>query len=144
MPTKLLGNLPPDKLNGLTRLEDRLLDDPEGTHVIVAIVNAGKVETDTDTGEQTVKVRIRQVEAVLGAGDAESVRRILLRALEDRLGRISIDGFDELFENLTDDHKRMELLLNEHAKDPEEKFVEPRVHPDDPEEDDPEDSDATA
>jgi len=110
---KLQGRLPGDKLNGLSRLEDKLLADPEDTHVIVCVVNSGKVETDTDTGEQTVHVRVRQVEAVLSASDAESARRILIRATEDRMGVAAIPGLDVML----DDMKRMRAITERSAED---------------------------
>lgn len=112
---KLMARLPGDKLNGLTRLEDPLLDnpDPTNTFVIVAVVSAGKVEEDSDSGEKTVHVKLRQVEAVLDPGDAESARRIIIRGTEDRMGVRAIEGLDVLL----DDWSRMDAIMEEAAKD---------------------------
>lgn len=118
MAHKLMGRLPAEKLNGLSRLEDLLLENPvpENTYAIVAIVSAGKVEEDSDTGEKTVHIKLRQVEAVLEPGDGESVRRVLIRATEDRMGVRAIAGLDALL----DDWSRMNTITEEVAKDPDD------------------------
>jgi hypothetical protein len=105
---KFQGKLPSDKLNGLLAIADALVKDPKGTHVIVAVVDAGKVEKETDTGLMTPHARFRQVEVISGPGDIETARRLLVRAQDDRLGRVAIPGIDE---GVMSDLERIERLV---------------------------------
>ena len=92
--TKLASALPKDNdLNGLNALSRHLVDQPERSHIIVAVIDCSKIETIIDTGDVEPTVRILRVEAVNDASskDAEAM---LAAALEKRTGRTVLDGLD--------------------------------------------------
>jgi len=92
--TKLASALPKDNdLNGLNALSRKLIDNPETSHIIVAVVDCSKIETIIDTGDVEPTVRILRVETVNDAStkDAEAM---LAAALEKRTGRTVLPGFD--------------------------------------------------
>lgn len=112
-----MGKLPPAKLNGLLALASELVKNPKGTHIIVAVVDCGKVEKDTDTGEQTPHARFRQVEVISSPGALEDARRLLVQATDERLGRVAIPGIDAL---MMDDLARIEQIVLESAEEKDE------------------------
>jgi len=65
MPIKLSGAAPKDDdANGLSELLIDAVDHPKRPHVIIAVVDTGKVTVDTDTDASTPTLRIRRVEVV--------------------------------------------------------------------------------
>ena len=90
--TKLASKLPTDTdNNGLNALRRQLVNDPTREHVIVAVIDCSKTETDTDTGHVEPTVRLIRVEAVMDS-DTTDARAMLHRALAKRTGRTV--GFD--------------------------------------------------
>jgi hypothetical protein len=84
--TKLTSSLPKGEANGLQHLARALLDNPHDVHVVIALVDCKKIDTDVDTGDVEPTARIRRVEAV--TGDDKSVAATMLRrALERRTGQ---------------------------------------------------------
>ena len=90
MTIKLASQLPTGPAaNGLGPIVGELCRDPEHLHVVIAIVDCKKIETDTDTGDVVPTMRIRTIEAVTGP-DKSAVRTILRRAMERRTGRVEL------------------------------------------------------
>lgn len=88
---KLAGKLPEGIDNGLTRITRDLVDDPEDTHLIVAVIDCSRLTTDVDTGHVIPTVRIRRVEAITDEQVVEIVHRALEQARSDRTGQQVID-----------------------------------------------------
>lgn len=114
---KFQGKLPSPKLNGLLKIAELLVKNPKDTHIIVAVIDCGKVEKDTDTGEQTPHARFRQVEVIQSAGAQEDARRLLVQAMDDRLGRVAIPGIDEA---MLSDLERIERIVTEGSAEEDE------------------------
>ena len=92
--TKLASALPKDNdSNGLNALSRQLVEEPEGRHVIIAVVDCSKIETTIDTNDVEPTVRILRVETVNSA-DRLDADGMLKRALEKRTGRTVLDGLD--------------------------------------------------
>jgi len=92
--TKLASALPKDNdSNGLNALSRQLVEEPEGRHVIIAVVDCSKIETTIDTNDVEPTVRILRVETVNSA-DRLDADEMLKRALEKRTGRTVLDGLD--------------------------------------------------
>jgi hypothetical protein len=108
--TKFSGTLPGGEANGLSALAAQLLRNPQGTHIVVGIIDTKTITTDVDTGDQVPTVRFRRVEPVPGP-DADHVVRIMQRATERRTGAamLPIEMEDELQELL----KSLDLTVNE-------------------------------
>jgi hypothetical protein len=99
--SKIKADLPKDEYrNGLDAIAQALADDPHRKRVIIAIVDCGRVQydhaEDADIDDippgLTATARIRRIEAV-PAGDESLARRLLVRAYENRCGRVTL-GFD--------------------------------------------------
>jgi cephalosporin hydroxylase len=87
--TKLASKLPDD--HGLT---NRLLtNDPEATHLVIAIVDVKVLTTDVDTGDVEPTVRVLNVE-IVNTADGADAQLMLKRALEKRTGKPVLDGLD--------------------------------------------------
>lgn len=69
--------------NGLTTIEQALIDDPEGTHVIVGIIDTRKIITDTDTADTIPYARFTHVEVITGTSE-HSARELLASAALNR------------------------------------------------------------
>lgn len=99
MPLKLSAALPAsDDTNGLGVIADALVASPGDFHVVVAVLDCKKIETDTDTGEQTPTARIRRIEVVTRKDDKARLRALATRAFEKRTGKtvLPLDLEDEL------------------------------------------------
>ena len=105
MSVRIWPTLPKDDArNGLVRVERQLIDDPDQTHVIVAVVNQRRVTSDADTGETIPTARVLHIEAITGA-DADSARQLLTSACKARTGsetlpfesdeQLPLDGDDD-------------------------------------------------
>lgn len=88
--TKLKGALPKhDSQNGLEALDPMICHAPTRQFLVIAVVDADKVTTDVDSGEQEATLRIRRIEAV-PADHAEAVSMVLTGAMEARTGLQSL------------------------------------------------------
>jgi len=97
--TKIASALPKD--HGLT---NRILtNNPEATHLIVAIVDVKQLLTDVDTGDIEPTVRVLNVE-IVNTADGADAQLMLKRALEKRTGKTVLDGLD--FTDVTVSHTR--------------------------------------
>jgi hypothetical protein len=92
--TKLASALPKDNdLNGLNALSRKLIDNPETSHLIVAVVDCSKIETIVDTNDVEPTVRILRVETVTSA-DEPGAEAMLAAALVKRTGKSVLEGLD--------------------------------------------------
>lgn len=82
--TKLASALP--KTHGLGALDQLLINHPNGTHLIIARVDASKLTTDVDTGDVEPTVRILAIERVDPADD-DTAATMLRAAAEAPLRR---------------------------------------------------------
>jgi hypothetical protein len=88
---KLSGSLPGDDRNGLSALATQMLDNPEATHIVVAVVDCTKITTDVASGDVVPTARICAIEAFNGAtADAAELRRLWRRAYERRTGKVEL------------------------------------------------------
>lgn len=88
---KLSGSLPDDDRNGLARLATAMLDNPEATHIVVAVVDVTKITTDVGTGNVVPTARICAIESFDGqTADAAELRRLWRRAYERRTGKLEL------------------------------------------------------
>lgn len=96
---KLMGALPGGDNNGASAIGGDLVKDPRRLHPMIAIVDGKRTTIDSDTGEQTVTVRVRRIEALL-PDDMPAAEKLLRRALEKRTGQtvIPLDLEDEIAE----------------------------------------------
>ena len=94
---KLKSTLPRGDANGLGPIAAKMLRDPRGMHVVIAIVDCAKTEIDHDLDERVAVMRIRRVEGILG-DDLDAAQRLLRRSLEYRTGRqvLPLDLEDEV------------------------------------------------
>ncbi|WP_027946573.1 hypothetical protein [Amycolatopsis taiwanensis] len=91
MSASLSGTLPGDDRNGLDQLARAFVGDPEGRHVIIALVDCTKITTKVDTGEAIPTLRVRAIEGFLGtSADGKEVRRLWRRAYERRTGQVEL------------------------------------------------------
>jgi hypothetical protein len=84
--TKLASSLPKGEANGLSALAAVLVDIPEHVHVVIALVDCKRIQTDVDSGDVEPTARIRRIEAVLPEDHAHA-HRMILRSLEKRTGK---------------------------------------------------------
>lgn len=91
MSVKITSKLPSDERNGLGAISAALVGNPEGTHVIVAIVDCHRITTDCDTGDIIPTARIRAIEGFIGStADAAELRRLWRRQFERRTGQTEL------------------------------------------------------
>lgn len=83
--TKLASALPRGEANGLEALARKLIDSPQGVHVVVALVDCKKITTDADSGDIEATARIRRLEPI--DVDRDLVAKIMRRAMEKRTGK---------------------------------------------------------
>jgi hypothetical protein len=92
--TKLASALPKDNdLNGLNALSRRLVDTPELSMTVVAVIDCSKIETIIDTGDVEPTARILRIEAV-NTADQPAAEKMLTDALTKRTGRTVLEGLD--------------------------------------------------
>lgn len=92
--TKLASKLPKEyDDNGLDALRRKLISNPTETHVIVAVVDCSKLETDTDSGYVDATVRVLKVEAVMDS-DLTDADAMIRRAHAKRTGKTTL--FDSI------------------------------------------------
>jgi hypothetical protein len=94
MSVKLWPSLPKDAdRNGLGSIEASLIQDPDDTHVVIAVINQRRVTTDADTGETTPTARVHHIEVITGP-DAKAASELLEAACMRRTGaeQLPLDG----------------------------------------------------
>lgn len=127
---KLSGALPKGDKNGLALLDEFVANDPETRHVVLMVLSTKKITKDIDTGDTEALLRVVRCERVL-PGDAETVEKVLRRALQKRSGMtvLPIDMEDDIAEIFR------EAMIST-------TLPEPGENPQGVVDDDPEDSDA--
>jgi hypothetical protein len=86
MTVKMWPVLPKDDpANGLGAIETALNDNPDQTHIVVAILNRRRATIDDDANELTPTARICAIEVING-GNADQAREMLLAARKARTG----------------------------------------------------------
>jgi hypothetical protein len=98
---KFQGTLPNGDANGLHTIAQALVQRPEETHVIVAVITTKKITKDVDTGDVEATARIVRAEVVSPddyTDDLETAERLMRRAMERRHGgeMLPIEMEDEL------------------------------------------------
>ena len=83
---KLNPKLPTGEANGLEAIAAQLVQNPEGKHVVMAIVDCHRITTDADTGNSEPTARLRRVEVLLPQ-DRNVAQDLMQRALEHRTGK---------------------------------------------------------
>ncbi|PXY21154.1 DNA translocase FtsK [Prauserella muralis] len=87
----LSGRLPTGDADGLVDIARAVLDNPEGVHVVVALVDCDEIRTKVGTGEVVAKLRVRAIEGFLGhTADAAAARRLWRRGWERRTGQVEL------------------------------------------------------
>lgn len=83
---KLAGALPPGTANGLAYIVDDLVQDPQGFHVALVVLDCSQTTVKTDTGEVVPTARVRRIMPILDA-DIPTAQRMLERAVEKHSGQ---------------------------------------------------------
>ena len=83
--TKLSSALPKGDADGLGPLARHLIEEPSTGRIVIAVVDCKSITTDMDSGDVQPTARIRHIEWV--QQDEEVVRRLLVRAMEERTGK---------------------------------------------------------
>lgn len=91
MSASISGSLPNDERNGLGFISSDMVDNPEGTHVIVALVDCTKITTKVESGDVIPTARIRAIEGFTSeSADGKELRRLWRRAFERRTGKVEL------------------------------------------------------
>jgi hypothetical protein len=86
MQVQLRAGLPKGEANGLMgRAADFVTD--EEPRLVLALVSQSRLVTDTDSGDQSVQLKVRRVELILDGDDITQLQRIMVRAHERRSGQ---------------------------------------------------------
>lgn len=86
MTVRMWPRLPKDDpANGLNAIETELNENPEQTHVIIAIINRRRATFDDDADELIPTARICAIEVLRGTA-ADNARELLLAARKNRTG----------------------------------------------------------
>jgi hypothetical protein len=86
MAVRLWSVLPKDfEANGLGAIERALMENPEHTHVVIAVLNRRRATIDDDAGDTTPTARVLEIE-VLGGEQADAARVALAHARKTRTG----------------------------------------------------------
>ena len=95
---KLVSRLPSDTVNALPTIAQKLVDDPTERFLCVVELDTMQAVQDVDTGTVVPYVRLRKLEVIFDAADAERVRLALKKASEARLGKTPLEGLDDLMD----------------------------------------------
>lgn len=89
---KLSGRLPTsDERNGLNVLAERLEDEPDQQHMLVAIVHCAQITTDPRTGRRAITIELHAVEGVpMDTPDGEHAHALWLQRWSDRTGNVPL------------------------------------------------------
>lgn len=89
--TKLASSLPKSlEDDGLASLNRRLIQDPTHQHLVIAVVDCKKTETDHDDGSTTATARVVRIEPVYDPDDQDAASEVLRRASDKRNGRVPL------------------------------------------------------
>lgn len=83
----MLSALPDGDANGMTSLARILLEEPEQTHVVIAVVNCKKSTTDYDKHTREAYARVIRIEPINDAEDVTLAEQLMRRGLERRTGQ---------------------------------------------------------
>jgi hypothetical protein len=87
---KLSASLPDGDRNGLDRITNQLVSEPDKPHVAIVLIDAVKLVTDVDTHSVQPTARILAVEPIPAGDDAKEMERLLRRAFETRTGKVEL------------------------------------------------------
>lgn len=95
---RLSGILPPGAFNGLTEVADEFVGDTAGRQIVVALIEVKHVVQDVEKARQVVVLKIARVEAISREDDQRAMKRIMMRANEERSGQtvLPFDTEDEI------------------------------------------------
>lgn len=83
--TALSGKLPKGDRNGLDELVAQFVKDPHRQHIVIAVVDVGKIVQNVDTGDFEPTLRILRIEQI-SPEDARDAETLVRRSLERRVG----------------------------------------------------------
>jgi hypothetical protein len=87
MTARLASGLPKDaNSNGLTAIEQLLIDHPHSTHVVIGVIDTRKVIMDAEKDETIPYAQFQHIEAIRDTEAAASARTLMLAALKTRTG----------------------------------------------------------
>lgn len=87
MTARLASALPKDaNSNGLTSIEQQLIDNPDGTHAVIGVIDTRKVIIDAEREETVPYARFRHIEVISDEAPAAQARSPLIHALTKRTG----------------------------------------------------------
>jgi hypothetical protein len=93
---KMASKLPDGDSNGLGSLTRKLVEDPTGLVVCVAVIDASQILLDVDKGTRQPTVRIQHIEPMLDEEDRRSATRLLTGAYQARTSeQLELPGLDE-------------------------------------------------
>ena len=91
MTARLASALPKDAdSNGLTSIEQQLIDHPDSTHVVIGVIDTRKVIIDAERDETIPYARFRHIEVITGQEEAAKARSMLIEALTRRTGAATL------------------------------------------------------
>lgn len=93
MSVKLAAKLPDIDRNGLDQLQGALVRRPEDRHLIVAVVDCGRITTEIVDGEQipTPTARVQFVEPVRDRDDINTILEVIGRTRAQRVDDATLD-----------------------------------------------------
>jgi len=108
---KKQGLMPSGDENGLLDIAPLLVAEgahrsPKQLRAVLGIVDAKRVNIESDTGEEVATVRFRRIEVLLG-DDLGAAEKLIRRALEARSGQTTLpleleDDIQQAFKDMTD------------------------------------------
>ena len=84
----LKGSLPKGDGNGLNAIGYDLAENPKLMRVAVMLFDCEEITEKVDSGDRKIKVRVRRIEVIRNTDDAMAMRRLLMRAFEERSGKV--------------------------------------------------------
>jgi hypothetical protein len=91
MTARLASALPRDAdSNGLTSIEQQLIDYPDSTHVVIGVIDTRKVIIDAERDETIPYARFRHIEVIADQSSAAQARSLLIAALTRRTGAATL------------------------------------------------------
>lgn len=85
---RLSGKLPRGTHNGLAgEIAEAFEDDPKAVRVVVALMEVKSLTQDLDAADTIVTLRVRRIEAIGRDEDQRAMKRIMMRANEERSGQ---------------------------------------------------------
>jgi hypothetical protein len=84
MKVALRAGLPSGKANGLEGTAAEFIGDKKAAKLVIGLVSLSRVVEDEDSAETIAQLKLRRVEVVVDGDDLDTLRRIMLRAYEQR------------------------------------------------------------